>query len=185
MTPGYFPAMGLPIVRGRNFTDADGPEAPAVAIVNEALVRSYFGSEEPIGRRILFDRARPGMPPPTAWTIVGVARDEKQNSLNEDVKPAVYESHRQNATLGMAIVVRADMPPASLVPALRRELAALDKGVAMFDIQTLREVVDESISRRRFAAWIVGLFSALALTIAAVGLYGIMSYRLWTNRRSA
>jgi predicted lysophospholipase L1 biosynthesis ABC-type transport system permease subunit len=113
---------------------------------------------------------------PPAWTIVGVTRDEKQNRLDEEVRPAVYASHRQDATLGMAIVVRSATSPAELLPAIRSELRRMDPGVGMFDVRSLHEVVLESIARQRFTTWIVGIFAALALTIAAVGVYGVVSY---------
>ena len=176
VTPGYFPAMGLPILRGRNFTDADGPDAPPVVIVNESLVRSYFRDEDPIGKRLLFGRGRPGGPPPPAWTVIGVARDEKQNALDEDVRAAVYASHRQDSTLGMAIVVRSTTAPAVLMPAVRSELRGLDPGIGLFDVRSLREIVNESVARQRFTTWIVGIFAALALIIAAVGVYGVVSF---------
>ena len=183
ITPGYFAAMGLPLLRGRNFTDADGPNAPLVVIVNEALVRSYFRDEDPVGRRIRFSRGRPGGPPPAVWTIIGVVRDEKQNALAEEVKPGVYATHRQDGTMGMAIVVRSTTPPAELVPALRRELKALDPNVGMFEIRSLRDVVSESVAQQRFTAWIVGVFAALALLIAAVGVYGVVSYSVGGRTR--
>lgn len=183
ITPGYFAAMGLPLLRGRNFTDADGPNAPPVVIVNEALVRSYFRDEDPVGRQIRFGRGRPGGPPPVVWTIIGVVRDEKQNALDEDVKPGVYASHRQDSTLGMAIVVRSALPPTQLLPAVRRELKALDERVGMFEIRSLREVVSESVARQRFTAWIVTVFAALALVIAAVGVYGVVSYSVGGRTR--
>jgi len=117
------------------------------------------------------------------WTIIGVVRDEKQNALAEDVKPGVYATHRQDATMGMAIVVRSTTPPAELVPALRRELKALDPNVGMFEIRSLRDVVSESVAQQRFIAWIVGVFAALALLIAAVGVYGVVSYSVGGRTR--
>ncbi len=176
ITPGYFGAMKLPIVRGRDFSGADTADSPPVVVVNEALARSYFGEADPVGRRLMFDRDRPGRPPAIRWTIVGVAANEKQNGLDEPVAPEVYETHRQHARTGLTLVVRSDTAASALVPAVRHELASLDPGIAIFNVRTLREVVDASVARQRFTTVVVGVFALLALAIAAVGVYGVISY---------
>jgi putative ABC transport system permease protein len=173
MTPGYFRAIGLPLVKGRFFNESDQAKSQPVVIVNAALARRYFSTEDPIGKRIKFSK-------PTeqdVWqTIIGVVGDGKQDSLRAEVKPEIYQSHLQRAQDNMTLVVHAQTDPQTLISAVREQLRALDPNLPIYDIKTMRAVMDESVARERFIALLLIVFAALALTLAAIGIYGVMSY---------
>jgi putative ABC transport system permease protein len=175
IVPGYFAAIGLPIIRGRDFSASDTASAAPVAIINETVAQMYFRDVDPVGQRISFDN--PKDDPMFGWTtIVGVVRDEKQDSLGEAVAPEVYATHRQNAESGLAIAVRSRIPPTTLLPEVRKIVRDLEPGLALYDVRTLEEVVARSMSRERFTTWLVTVFAALALAIAAVGVYGVVAF---------
>jgi putative ABC transport system permease protein len=175
IVPGYFAAIGLPIVRGRDLAASDTASAPAAVIVNETLARMYFKDEDPVGRRITFDN--PQKNPDVGWaTVVGVVRDEKQDGLGLPVAPEVYDSHRQSSESGLAMAVRGQVPPEALVRSVREEVRALEPTVALYDVRTLEDVVAESMARERFTTWLVTVFAFLALAIAAVGVYGVVAF---------
>jgi len=173
MTPGYFRAIGLPLVQGRFFNESDQAKSQPVVIVNAALVHRYFPGEDPIGKRIKFSK-------PTeqdGWqSIIGVVGDGKQDSLRAEVEPEIYQSHLQRAQDNMTLVVRAVTDPQTLISAVREQIRALDPNLPIYDIKTMRAVVDESVARERFIALLLIVFAALALTLAAIGIYGVMSY---------
>ena len=173
ITPDYFHTMGIPRLAGREFTKADQQKSEPVVIVNEALVRRYGAGENLIGRRLKFERPeREGK-----WrTIVGIVKDEKQEGLSAAVRPEIYQALPQNANDDMTVVVRTAMDPMALVGPVRNELRALDKNIAPDDIQTMDTVVYESVSRERFAMLLAAVFAGLAALLAAVGIYGVMSY---------
>jgi putative ABC transport system permease protein len=175
IVPGYFAAIGLPLVRGRDLAASDTASAPAVVVVNETLARMYFENADPIGRRIAF--VNPQRNPDVGWrAIVGVVRDEKQDGLGIPVAPEVYDSHRQSSESGLAMAVRATVPPETLVASVREQVRALEHTVALYDVRTLEEVVAKSMARERFTTWLVTVFAALALAIAAVGVYGVVAF---------
>jgi putative ABC transport system permease protein len=175
IVPGYFAAIGLSLVRGRDFAASDTASAPPVAIINETIAQTYFRGVDPVGRRITF--ANPKDDAKVEWaTIVGVVRDEKQDSLGKAVAPEVYETHRQNAESGLAFAVRAGVPPETLLPEVRKIVRELEPGLALYDVRTLDEVVTRSMSRERFTTWLVTVFATLALLIAAVGVYGVVAF---------
>jgi putative ABC transport system permease protein len=173
MTPGYFRAIGLPLVQGRFFNESDQAKSQPVVIVNAALVRRYFPGEDPIGKRIKFSE-------PTeqdVWqTIIGVVGDAKQDSLRAEVKPEIYQSHLQRAQDNMTLVVRAVTDPRTLIGAVREQIRELDPNLPIYDIKTMQAVTDESVARERFITLLLIGFAALALTLAAIGIYGVMSY---------
>jgi len=165
--PDYFLTMGIPVVSGREFTRADDEKAALVAVVNETMVARYWRGKNPIGERLQV-KGR--------WMrVVGIAKDAKYESVREPSKPFFYVPLRQNFSVGASLNVRTRLPPGAMAAALTREVQALDPGLAIYEVITLQEQVDRSTSAQMVAVTLVGVMGGMALLLAALGLYGVMS----------
>jgi putative ABC transport system permease protein len=170
----YFDSLRIELTRGRMFTESDDAKAAPVAVVNEAFVRQYFSTEEPVGRRF-----RPGGSRSTApWrTIVGVVRDVRTRRVDLAALPQVYVPHTQVSGLFTALVIRTrGGDPATLADAVRREVPRIDPDIPVYGIDTMQSVIAASTSQRRFAATLLLLFAGFALALASVGLYAVIAY---------
>lgn len=167
----YFAAMGIPIRRGRGFDPNDGPNAPPVAVINETMARRLFPNEDPIGKHV-----RTGPNPNQPWTtIVGVIGDVRHGGLEEVPQPELYINYLQGPPVAPFIVLRTTSDPALLAETVRAEARRIDKNLPLYDIRTMATLRSEAVSTRRFILLIVGAFGALALGLAAIGVYGVMS----------
>jgi putative ABC transport system permease protein len=171
-TPDYFHVMSIPIVKGRGFTEQDHFDAPTVVIINESFERLYFPDEEPIGKRIISPASSDGIP----MTIVGVAGDVRNGGPEDEPKPEFYYSYFQNRLSHMFMAIRTAAEPSGLIPAVRREIWSEDNDLPLANISTLEQLLSKTTAQRRFNLLLLGLFSGLALVLAVVGIYGVVSY---------
>ena len=171
VSPGYFKAMGIPLLAGRAFTEQDTQDAPRVAIISQTLAQRYFPNGDAIGKRINVQTG-----PEAYREIVGIVRDVKQNGLMKETRPHTYEPFAQAPDQFMTLIVRSTTAPMSLVPAIRGKVLALDGELPLQRVTTLDRVISNSIRQQRFTSIVLSVFAGVALLLAAAGLYGVISY---------
>ncbi|HTQ57969.1 MAG TPA: ABC transporter permease [Bryobacteraceae bacterium] len=173
VSPDYFRVMRIPLLRGRFFSDQDSPSNPNVAIISETLARRYFADEDPIGRQMRF-----GFPPNSnvAREIVGIVGDVRDVALSQKPGPMMYVPFAQAPLYGGEIVVRSSLNTSSVAAAIRQAVRAIDRNLPVTDVRSFPDALGQSISRERFRTFLLGSFSVMALVLAAVGIFGVISY---------
>jgi predicted permease len=169
-TPGYFQAIGIPLLAGRFFTEQDAADRPFVAVIDESIAKRVFGGDDPVGKRV---RIHPAYP----WaTVVGVAGHIRHDALDRDQRPQIYWNYRQRSQDRMALVVRTQGDPTALTAPVVSAIRAVDPEQPVYDVRAMRDVVSRSVVQRWLSTVMLAVFSGVALLLASVGVYGVIAY---------
>jgi putative ABC transport system permease protein len=169
VTPGYFETMGIPLLKGRDFGEADNADGPPVVVINEALARWEWPGEDPIGKRLAVGGG-------TSSEIVGVVGDVRHFGYDREPRPEIYAPYYQDPWPFMALLVRAEGDPRNLIGGIRQQVLAVDSEQPVYAVNTMDRVLAESLHTRRFLSHLLVLFAAVAIVLALVGIYGVISY---------
>jgi predicted permease len=186
VSPEYFHLLGIPLLRGRLFSDEDIEETPPVAVINQAAARTWWPNQDPLGKRVRLrqssrEAARSAAPPWT--TIVGVIADARTESLADGAIPQIYRSVYQHPAKDLAIILRGRLDPSAISEQMRQQVQSIDAELPVFHAETLDDVLSTSLSVRRFSMEMVEVFAATALLLAGLGIYGTISYLVNEQRR--
>jgi putative ABC transport system permease protein len=180
VSPSYFRTLGIHLKKGRLLGDGDLKGTTPVTVINETMARKYFSDQEPLGKRILVQEIVPGktqLGPEIAWEVIGVVADEKVSNLSDKSdNPGLYVSNEQSPAFYQALVVRASMNPSRLEQAIRQSIWAVDKDQPLTEVKTLERIKSESMAPDRLESLLLGVFAGIAMLLASVGIYGVISY---------
>lgn len=170
VSPEYFQVLSIPLTQGRTFTERDGKDVSSVVIINQNMARSVFPNENPIGKRLVLGANK------SPSEIVGVVGNVRHSGLDAEPKPEMYVSYLQTVRASYTVAVRTNVDPSSMVASVRNEIQAIDKDQPISGVKTLNELRAESLAQLRFNTLVLSVFAALGLILAAIGIYGVMSY---------
>jgi putative ABC transport system permease protein len=170
VSPEYFQVLSISLIQGRTFTERDGKDVPGVVIISESMARSVFPNADPIGKRLLIGGDK------SASQVIGVVGDVRHSGLDAEPKPEMYVSYLQTVRPAYTVAVRTKLDPSSMVAAVRNEVQAIDKDQPISSVKTMNQMRLESLAQLRFNTLLLSIFAGIGLILAAVGIYGVMSY---------